>query len=75
MSTVNPSPDDLLTTEEVAQIFRVPVATIRKWRNDRTGPPGFRVGKYSKIGPGCGFILVGPRMPCPRSGATCGVSP
>jgi len=46
MSTANPSPDDLLTTEEVAEIFRVPVATIRKWRNERTGPPGFRVGKY-----------------------------
>lgn len=46
MSPKNPSPDDLLTIEEVAEIFRVPVATVRKWRNDRTGPPGFRVGKY-----------------------------
>jgi len=46
MSTQNSSPDDLLTVEEVAEIFRVPVATVRKWRNEGSGPPGFRVGKY-----------------------------
>jgi excisionase family DNA binding protein len=38
--------DELLTVEEVAAIFKVPVATVRKWRNNREGPPGFRVGKY-----------------------------
>ncbi|MEU4239656.1 helix-turn-helix domain-containing protein [Actinoplanes sp. NPDC026619] len=38
--------DELLTIEEVAAIFKVPVATVRKWRNNREGPDGFRVGKY-----------------------------
>jgi excisionase family DNA binding protein len=38
--------DEFLTTEEVAAILKVPVATIRKWRNDGSGPAGFRVGKY-----------------------------
>ncbi|MEU8820619.1 helix-turn-helix domain-containing protein [Actinoplanes sp. NPDC048796] len=32
--------------EEVAGILKVPVGTMRKWRNEGSGPPGFRVGKY-----------------------------
>ncbi|MFF5291825.1 helix-turn-helix domain-containing protein [Paractinoplanes globisporus] len=44
--TTKPAGDELLTTEEVAAIFKVPVATVRKWRNNREGPDGFRVGKY-----------------------------
>lgn len=38
--------DELLTVEEVATILKVPVATMRKWRNNGEGPDGFRVGKY-----------------------------
>lgn len=38
--------NDLLTTEEVAEILRVPVATVRKWRSEGVGPRGFRIGKY-----------------------------
>jgi excisionase family DNA binding protein len=38
--------DELLTLDEVAEILRVPPATVRKWRNNRDGPLGFRVGKY-----------------------------
>jgi excisionase family DNA binding protein len=47
-----PTPDDndeLLTVDEVAEIFKVPVGTIRKWRTERTGPEGFRVGKYLRF--------------------------
>jgi len=37
----------LLTTREVAELLRVPVSTIHRWRWDREGkgPVGFRVGK------------------------------
>jgi excisionase family DNA binding protein len=41
--------DQLLTIDEVAQIFKVPVATIRKWRSAREGPRAFRVGKYLRF--------------------------
>jgi excisionase family DNA binding protein len=44
-----PAADELLTLEEVAQIFKVPPATVRKWRNNRDGPAGFRVGKYVRF--------------------------
>ena len=39
------SPDDLLTTAEVAQIMRSPVSTLRYWRHLGTGPHGFRLGR------------------------------
>jgi hypothetical protein len=39
------SPDDLLTTAEVAQIMRSPVSTPRYWRHLGTGPHSFRFGR------------------------------
>ena len=41
--------DELLTVDEVAHIFKVPVGTIRKWRSAREGPHAFRVGKYLRF--------------------------
>ncbi|MFI1996296.1 helix-turn-helix transcriptional regulator [Actinoplanes sp. NPDC020271] len=41
--------DELVTIEEVAEILKVPVATIRKWRSEGSGPQGFRVGKYVRF--------------------------
>jgi excisionase family DNA binding protein len=38
--------DELLTTEEVANWLRVPVATVRQWRANRDGPRGHRVGRH-----------------------------
>jgi predicted DNA-binding transcriptional regulator AlpA len=35
----------LLTTEEAAAMLNVPVATLRWWRHERTGPKGFRLGQ------------------------------
>ncbi len=35
---------DLLTTDEVADMLRVPVSTVRYWRHTGTGPKGFRLG-------------------------------
>jgi len=37
--------DELLTIAEVADIVRVPVATLRYWRHLGTGPRSFRVGR------------------------------
>lgn len=45
-STDTPHADDqLLTMAEVADLVRVPVATLRYWRHLGTGPRSFRVGR------------------------------
>ena len=35
----------LLTINDVADLLRVPVATLRYWRNTSYGPPSFRIGR------------------------------
>jgi hypothetical protein len=40
-----PAGDEQLTISEVADIVRVPVATLRYWRHLGTGPHSFRVGR------------------------------
>lgn len=37
--------DELLTLHEVAELLRVPDATLRYWRYLGTGPHSFRVGR------------------------------
>ena len=37
--------DELLTIQEVADLVRVPVATLRYWRHLGTGPHSFRIGR------------------------------
>jgi predicted DNA-binding transcriptional regulator AlpA len=37
--------DELLSMEEVADVARVPVATLRYWRHLGTGPRSFRIGR------------------------------
>jgi predicted DNA-binding transcriptional regulator AlpA len=37
--------DELLTMREVADVVRVPVATLRYWRHLGSGPRSFRVGR------------------------------
>jgi excisionase family DNA binding protein len=44
--TNKPEKDELLTVDEVASIFKVSPATVRKWRSNKEGPRGFRAGKY-----------------------------
>lgn len=36
---------ELLTSEEVAVLLRVPVGTVYHWRATKTGPRGAQVGK------------------------------
>lgn len=43
MTTTAP---EWLTTADLAQELKVPVATVRKWREQGTGPPGHRLGKH-----------------------------
>ncbi|MBP2585029.1 putative DNA-binding transcriptional regulator AlpA [Streptomyces sp. PvR006] len=44
-------PDRYLTPEDIAALFGVPLETVYQWRKKRTGPPGFRVGKYVRYDP------------------------
>ena len=37
--------DEMLTITEVAEVVRVPVATLRYWRHLGIGPRSFRVGR------------------------------
>ena len=36
---------DLLTITEAADLLRAPVATLRYWRHQGTGPHSFRLGR------------------------------
>jgi predicted DNA-binding transcriptional regulator AlpA len=44
-------PDRYLTADDIAEIFEVPLETVYQWRKKRTGPPGFRIGKYVRYDP------------------------
>jgi excisionase family DNA binding protein len=44
-------PDRYLTPSDLAELLAVPVATIYRWRYQRMGPPGFRVGKHLRFDP------------------------
>jgi predicted DNA-binding transcriptional regulator AlpA len=36
----------LLTPQELSDMFHVSVETVYQWRRKRTGPPGFRAGRH-----------------------------
>jgi excisionase family DNA binding protein len=38
--------DDLLTLREVADLLRVPEATLRYWRHRRAGPDSYKIGRH-----------------------------
>ena len=42
---------ELLTITEVADLLRVPVATLRYWRHRDTGPRSFRIGRHVRYRP------------------------
>lgn len=37
--------DALLTEAELAELLKVSVGTIRRWRSEGTGPPALRLGR------------------------------
>jgi phage terminase Nu1 subunit (DNA packaging protein) len=43
-----PAPDDLLTTAELADALKVNERTVRRWRNERTGPPVLWAGGHAR---------------------------
>ncbi|MEV6331532.1 helix-turn-helix domain-containing protein [Streptomyces sp. NPDC051909] len=44
-------PDRYLIPEDIAAMFSVPIETVYRWRKQRTGPPGFRVGRHVRYAP------------------------
>lgn len=42
----NQSNDDLLTPEEVAELLRVPQATLYSWRHAGRGPTASKLGRH-----------------------------
>lgn len=38
--------DDLLTLQVVAELLRVPEATLRYWRHRHVGPDSFKIGRH-----------------------------
>ena len=39
-------PEELLTLSEVAEILKVPLNTLRWWRQIGTGPEFFKIGRH-----------------------------
>ncbi|WST19926.1 helix-turn-helix domain-containing protein [Streptomyces microflavus] len=37
---------------EITALLTVPLETVYAWRKERTGPPGFRIGKHLRYDPG-----------------------
>ena len=44
-TAANPN-DELLSIDEVSQMLRVPVGTLRYWRHLGAGPHSFKVGRW-----------------------------
>lgn len=42
----DPDLDELFTLVEVADLLRLPAATLRYWRHLGTGPRSFRIGRH-----------------------------
>ncbi|MEU3068164.1 helix-turn-helix domain-containing protein [Streptomyces sp. NPDC006906] len=52
-TTLRPGlPDHYLVPGEITALLTVPLETVYAWRKERTGPPGFRVGKHLRYDPG-----------------------
>jgi excisionase family DNA binding protein len=49
MMQPDPSGQDLMLMEEVAERLRIPVKTLKDWRLDGIGPPGVKIGRRVKF--------------------------
>jgi excisionase family DNA binding protein len=43
-----PSSDEILTTDEVAALFKIPKATLYKWISQGTAPPFYKIGRVNR---------------------------
>lgn len=44
-----PGGDVFLSTKELAEYLRLPVATIHAWRHWKKGPPAARIGRHLRF--------------------------
>ncbi|MEV6999315.1 helix-turn-helix domain-containing protein [Streptomyces sp. NPDC093982] len=62
-------PDRYLNPDDIAELFEVPLETVYQWRRKRTGPPGFRIGKYLRYDPADVRAYVSQRKTVDRDAA------
>ncbi|MFD0001765.1 helix-turn-helix transcriptional regulator [Streptomyces sp. NPDC127178] len=62
-------PDRYLNPDDIAELFEVPLETVYQWRRKRTGPPGFRIGKYLRYDPADVRAYVAQRKTVDRDAA------
>lgn len=43
-----PVSDEILTTDEVAALFKIPKATLYKWISQGTAPPFYKIGRVNR---------------------------
>ena len=41
-------PDEILTTDEVAALLKVPLATLYRWMSRGESPPHYKIGRYAR---------------------------
>jgi len=62
-------PDQYLTPDDIATIFKVPKETVYQWRKKHTGPPSFRIGKHVRYDPAAVHDYIAQRMADDRTAA------
>lgn len=41
-------PEEILTTDEVAALLKIPKRTLYRWTSEGKGPPFYAIGKYNR---------------------------
>jgi excisionase family DNA binding protein len=62
-------PDQYLTPDDLATMFKVPKETVYQWRKKHTGPPSFRIGKHVRYDPAAVHAYIAQRMADDRTAA------
>jgi excisionase family DNA binding protein len=42
-------PEEILTTDEVAALLKVPLATLYQWMSRGESPPYYKIGRYARF--------------------------
>jgi excisionase family DNA binding protein len=42
-------PDEILMTDEVAALLKVPLATLYRWMSRGESPPYYKIGRYARF--------------------------
>ncbi|MFD4553422.1 helix-turn-helix domain-containing protein [Streptomyces sp. NPDC058469] len=62
-------PDQYLTPDDIATLFKVPKETVYQWRRKHTGPPSFRIGKHVRYDPTIVHAYIAQRMAADQTAA------